>query len=147
MEDWGGDCDVDSSEAKFDGGFTMIGNALGNDGATHEILFNVDSRATADVNWVSDEAPTGWNYSTDQANYTTYYSAEVGDVSVQNVSFSQSEEFLIDGNSHNMAGFQSKIDASALRQLLNPEIYKIIITDLFEKRANKIDYEPPGRDD
>jgi hypothetical protein len=144
MQDWGGDCDVYSDEADFNGGFNMAGKAMGNDGKPHNVGFDVDVTAHAGVEWQSDEQPTGWNYRSDSPTYTSTSHAVVGDVTISSVAFSEDAEFVIDDESYSLHDAQQLISRAAISQLLDPEIYKKLVNSLFDKKAANVD--PPEPD-
>jgi len=144
MQDWGGDCDVDSDTATFDGGFNMAGKAMGNDGKVHDVGFDVDVKASAGAEWGSDEQPTGWNHRTDSPTYTSSSYLSVGEPEVSLVTFSEGMEFLVDGESHFLQDAQQMITPGAMKQLLNPEFYKKLVGSLFDKKAANVD--PPEQD-
>lgn len=144
MQDWGGDCDVDSSGATFDGGFNMYAKALGLDGKVHEVGFDVDVKASADAEWETDEQPTGWNHSRDEPTYSTSEYLSVGDAVVSEVKFSEGMAFIVDKDDLYLQDAQKLFSHDVFKALLNPDIYKKLVSQLFSKKADNID--PPEPD-
>jgi hypothetical protein len=144
MQDWGGDCDVNGNDATFDGGFNMAAKALGLDGKVHEVGFDVDVKASAGTEWLTDEQPTGWNHKSDQPTYSSSEYLAVSEPTVSNVSFSEGMAFYVDGDDLFLADAQKLLNHNVFKELLNPDIYKKLVGQLFDKKSANID--PPEPD-
>lgn len=144
IQDHNLDITSDTDSISASGPISVSASSLGRDGQPKEIGFNVWIEANSEVEWESDESPTGWNYSTDSATYTSYEYAIATPVQFQSIEFDANGTFLINGNEVSFQDFQQYLDPSALQSLLDPKIYTETVDKIFSDQAEKI--EPPEPD-
>ena len=146
MNGWEGDCylDNETNTANFDGGFSMSGKVVGKDGKIHNVGYTISAKATADIDWETDDEPTGWNYKSDQPTYKSYTYATISDTKILDVKFTDDIEFLYDDDLLYLDQVLEYIEPYIIKQLLDPNIYRKLIGQIFQDKAENL--EPPEID-
>ena len=135
---------ADSDSITFDGSISLSATAINRNGQPAAIGYSVDVKAEAGLGWESDESPTGWNHKTDSPTYTSYAYAESGDISVTSVQFTDGAEYYVNNEAMELQEFYQHIDPTALKQLLNPEIYVKALGSEFDRATENL--EPPEQE-
>lgn len=133
--------DSGNDSITYNDSISMSATAINKNGEPTEIGYSVDVSAVADINWESDESPTGWNYKLDIPTYTSYEYATSGDISVTSVEFTNGAEFYVNNDAMELREFYQYFDPTVLKQLLNPEIYVNALGSSFDKAVENL--EPP----
>ena len=136
-----------SDHIGYEGPVSMSATVPGNNGSPIDLGFTVDIESLADVQWESDESPSGWNYRTDSPTYTRHYYAVPGDVKITSVSYSAEHPFIIDNEEVPFSHIQDHISPQVLKQLLNTEYYSKIFDSMFAEAAKNIDPPEPDFDE
>jgi len=139
-----GDFYTHQDEIILDGGVTVFGKALNRKGEVVDVGFDLDIKASAGVGWQEDDEPTGWNYKTDNPTYTSYTTAEAGDIAIESIQFSDGMAFIVDNEELYLRDAQQIIDPSVMKQLLDPNVYIKLLNPYFDKKAAEM--EPPEQE-
>lgn len=118
----------------------MLGQVIGKAGQPLNIDYTVNVVASADIEWETDEQPTGWSHGRDEPTYDTFEVARHGDILVSKVEFSDSVPFIInDDQELSLRQVQQYIDIATLSQLLNPETYKKALEPSFLRAIENLE--------
>ncbi|HEY6436816.1 MAG TPA: hypothetical protein VIY47_09505 [Ignavibacteriaceae bacterium] len=123
----------------------MASIAVGNDGQTHHIGYSLIVSASVDYEWESDEHPTGWNYKTDNATYSSSTYASISNVTMHSIEPDTSSPCYYDNEEVSMETLQQNLPLSTQKQLLNPTTIADLMNSSFANQAEKLD--PPDPDD
>jgi hypothetical protein len=143
--DYSGDYDTTSDSISFDGIISLSAKAVGNDSLIHEIGYSLNVSASVDYSWETDERPTGWNYSRDDATYSYSTSAVISDVEIHLLSPDTESTCYFDNEEVSMETLQQNLPPATQKQLLNPAIIAGHMENGFQDQAEKLD--PPSKDD
>lgn len=105
------------------------------------IHFSVDISAHGSYEWVEEEKPTGWNYKSDSATYSSSTLPSLNGVTVESARFSPNSTFQIQNEEVPLQSIGKYIHPVALKQLLNPAIYQEAMAREFDSYLE--DLEPP----
>ncbi len=119
------------------------------EGKPANILYGVEVVAKCPYEWESGDVPTGYNYGNDSIIYSSAQSADIGDIEISSVHFS--EEFDIDGHTMSPQEAQKFLGPEVMKQLLNPALYSKLLNKSFRNYAEDLsppekEYDPPERD-
>lgn len=135
---------ADSDSISYDDSIELFADALNKNGQPVNIRYSVDVLAEAEIEWESDDEPTGWNYGTDSPTYTTSSYATSGEISVKNVQFTPGAEYYVGDDAMELQEFQQNFTPDVLKQLLNPAIYAKALAPSFDSSTENL--EPPEQD-
>lgn len=105
----------------------------------HQVQFDVSVNANAEIETVSDDTPSGWNYRTDSPTYSNESYLAIGNTDIQSVSFPDNGTFIIDGTDSNIRDAQRVFHISTLKKLLDPKLYEEFAIKVFENKLEDID--------
>lgn len=140
VQGYQGDFDAGSDSTEFEGTVSFSASVAG-----ASISYDLDISASSEFDWESDESPTGWNYSTDDATYGSYEYAVTGPTEFSYIQFADGSPLMINDRQMSLEEAQQIIDPTVLQQLLQPQLFVSWFDSMFEKHAE--DLTPSSPDD
>lgn len=144
MQDYHEYAHAKGNTVDFDGTLSMSARVQSKNGQPIDIGYSVDVTAKADIDWESDDYPSGWDYSRDEPTFTSSSNPIFGDILVTSVTFTPNGSFVVDNEETSLSVLQQHVDPHVLKQLLNPSLYVTELNPLFVKAIENL--EPPEPD-
>lgn len=144
VQDYDLSFDHDSNSATVEGNISASATVLGADGQPKEIGWDVTLEASCELEWESDESPSGWNYKTDSPTYTSYTYATGGNLKFTSLIFDETKSFYINNEDLTVEDAKQIIHPNVLKLLLDPKLYESTVGSYADKEIQEI--EPPEPD-
>jgi hypothetical protein len=136
-----GGTDPSTDYITFSGGVLARATVSTIDGQMVGVEYAAHIEAGAEVFWESDEAPTGWNYATDDATYSRFEYAVPDDLEIESVEFEDTAPIKVGDDEMTVSEFENLVGHQTAKALLNPALFKDFIDKKIEDAAESL--EPP----